>query len=152
MEWQSIGPPAAAVVTAVLTFLGTRHVARLERSREEARLAEAARDEASVVEKALSAVHDQARSDIFNERNELLERWQRTLDEARDDRQRLTAEHRAELSRVRQETRDEIIAVRESAQLVVSDLRTQLNDLRAQLESNLAARTPPEQPGGQRKA
>jgi hypothetical protein len=139
MEWQAIGPPAAAIITAILTFLGTRHVARLERSREEARIAEAARDEASVVEKALSEVYDRSRAAIVTERNELLERWQRTLDEARDERRRLMEEHRLEISRVRQETRDEVADAREGAQLVVGDLREQLSALRAELERQRAA-------------
>lgn len=135
MDWQSVGTPVAAVCTAILTYLGTRHVARVERSREEARLAEAARDEALAVEQALSAAHEQARTAIIVERNELLERWQRTLDEARDDRQRLIQEHRAEIARVRQEARDEVAHVRESAQLVIADLRGQLVQLRSELQA-----------------
>ncbi|MBU8860301.1 MULTISPECIES: hypothetical protein [unclassified Micromonospora] len=135
MDWQSVGTPIAAVCTAILTYMGTRHIARVERSREEARLAEAARDEALVVEQALSTAHEQAQAAIIMERNELLERWQRTLDEARDDRQRLLQEHRSELARVRQETRDEVAGVRESAQLVIADLRGQIVQLRAEVQA-----------------
>lgn len=147
MDWQAIGPPAAAIITAVLTFLGTRHVARLERSREEARIAEAARDEASMVEKALSEVHDRARVAIVNERNELLERWQRTLDEARDDRRRLMEDHRLEIARLREQTSDEIAAMRKSSHAVVSDLKMQLDALRAAADT----RRPPTE-GTDRKA
>lgn len=136
VDWQSLGTPIAAVCTAILTYLGTRHVTKVERRREEARLAEVARDEALVVEQALSVAHEKARAAIILERNELLERWQRTLDEARDDRQRLLHEHRAEIARVREEARDEVASVRESAQLIIGDLRRQVVQLRSDLQAS----------------
>ncbi len=130
MNPEAFGAPVAAVVTAVLAYLGARHMARLERLREEARLAEAARDEATALEQSLSAAHDQARAALIAERNELLGRWQRTLDEAREERRRLVQEHRIEITRLRHEARDELAAARESARLVITELRAQVAELR----------------------
>ena len=133
MDLVDLAGPAAAVVTAVLTYLGGRHVARVERRREEARLAESARDEASAVEQALAAVHEQARASIVAERNQLLARWQVTLDEAREERRRLVEEHRAEVARLRREARDELVAARESAQATIDELRARIRSLREQV-------------------
>ncbi|MFV2109255.1 MULTISPECIES: hypothetical protein [Micromonosporaceae] len=140
MDVTSLVASAAAVITALLSYLGGRQMAHLAHRREVARLARLVRNDTAAAEQAAAQADERARGAVLAERNELLARWRVTLDEAREERRRLVEEHRVETARLRQEHRDELAGYRESAQAVIADLRVQNRALRDQLNAEYARR------------
>ncbi|SMC51483.1 hypothetical protein [Lentzea albidocapillata] len=125
MDFLQLGGPIAAVVTAFLSFFGARRMIRHERAKEELRHAEQQRAEEMVRQRAADNLVDQARAAVVAERDQLLGRWQQTLDEAQEERRRLVEDHRVEIERVRQQARWEVDRVRRESAAIVTHLRAQ---------------------------
>lgn len=125
MDLLQLGGPVAAVITALLSFLGARRMIKLERAKEALRHAEQQRAEELDRKRAAENLVDQARAAVAAERDQLLGRWQQTLDEAYEERRRLVEDHRVEIERVRQQARWEVDRVRRESAVIVSQLRAQ---------------------------
>ncbi|MFD4673319.1 hypothetical protein ACFWNN_26590 [Lentzea sp. NPDC058450] len=125
MDFLQLGGPVAAVITALLSFLAARRMIRHERAKEDVRHAEQQREESQNRQRAADNLVDQARAAVASERDQLLGRWQQTLDEANEERRRLVEDHRVEIERVRQQARWEIDRVRRESAMIVTQLRAQ---------------------------
>ncbi|WP_143035991.1 hypothetical protein [Lentzea fradiae] len=98
---------------------------RHERAKEELRHEEQLRAEEQVRKRAADDLVEQARAAVAAERDQLLGRWQQTLDEAHEERRRLVEDHRVEIERVRQAARWEVDRVRRESAVIVAQLRAQ---------------------------
>lgn len=125
MDPLQVGGPAAAIVTAFLSYLAARRMIRHEHLKEEARQAEKQHADDLLRQHAAVTLADQARAAVVAERDQLLGRWQQTLDEAREERRRLVEDHRAELARVRKQAEWEVERVRRESAAVIAQLRAQ---------------------------
>jgi hypothetical protein len=128
MDFLQLGGPVAAVLTAIISYFGARRMIRLERAKEQARKAEQRRAEDRKREEVAEALAEQARAAVVAERDQLLGRWQQTLDEANEERRRLVEDHRVEIERVRKQAQWEVDRVRRESAAIISQLRAQFAD------------------------
>lgn len=131
--WQW-GGPIAAVLTALVSYVSARRMIKHERMKVAIRHAEQKREEERVRQQAADALVEQAAAAVAAERDQLLSRWQQTLDEANEERRRLVEDHRMEIERVRKQSQWEVERVRRESAAIVSQLRAQFADRLAEQE------------------
>ncbi|MGQ0838103.1 hypothetical protein [Actinokineospora sp.] len=130
MDLVGLGGPVAAVLAALLSYLGARRMIRLEHAKEEARQHAQRRADEATRQQAAAALGEQARAAVVAERDQLLGRWQQTLDEAHEERRRLVEDHRVEIARVRKQSQWEVDRVRRETAAIIADLRAQVAERR----------------------
>lgn len=134
-----VGGPATAVVTAFLSYLGVRRMMRHEHLKEEVRQVEKQRADEVARQRVVAEAAELARVAVLTERDQLLTRWQKTLDQAYDERRRLVEDHRLELTRlakVRRLAEAEIKRVRLETDECIASLRTALATRQHQLDED----------------